>query len=177
MLEWLPQTPHSQWQTVTDQWTHTMICSNASKSAHSAANYHAMKCSTYQLATKVNQCQGNPKMHVKVFDLHLWRLVNQSSLLVNYTGWWNGRTQITLSQLKGNQTDSWLCLMEKEFAQSQSLTEQRSWCQWWIKQASQEASISVNLTHWGAWDSTCRHKAKDISPSNPANHHSQGLFF
>ena len=116
MLEWLPQTPHSQWQTVTDQWTHTMICSNASKSAHSAANYHAMKCSTYQLATKVNQCQGNPKMHVKVFDLHLWRLVNQSSWLVNYTGWWNGRTQITLSQLKGNQTDSWLCLMEKEFA-------------------------------------------------------------
>ena len=32
------------------------------------------------------------------------------------------------------------------------------------KQPSQVACISEDLNCWGAWDTTCRHKAKDITP-------------
>ena len=33
------------------------------------------------------------------------------------------------------------------------------------KQPSQMACISGDLKCWGAWDTTCKHKAKDIAPS------------
>ena len=42
------------------------------------------------------------------------------------------------------------------------MTEQ---IEWRVKQPSQLASVSQDLKCWGAWDSTCCHKAKDITPS------------
>ena len=36
---------------------------------------------------------------------------------------------------------------------------------WRVDQPSQMASFSDDLKCWGAWDTTCRHKAKDITPS------------
>ena len=35
----------------------------------------------------------------------------------------------------------------------------------WAKHPSQVACISEDLKCWGAWNTTCRHKAKDITPS------------
>ena len=36
---------------------------------------------------------------------------------------------------------------------------------WWAKQPSQVAWFLEDLKCWGAWDTTCRHKAKDVTPS------------
>ena len=36
---------------------------------------------------------------------------------------------------------------------------------WRVKQPSQMACFSEDLKCWGAWDTTCGHKAKDIIPS------------
>ena len=36
---------------------------------------------------------------------------------------------------------------------------------WQAKQPSQMLCVSEDLTCWGAWDTTCWHKAKDITPS------------
>ena len=36
---------------------------------------------------------------------------------------------------------------------------------WQAKQPSQVACFAEDLKCWGAWDTTCRHKAKDITPS------------
>ena len=36
---------------------------------------------------------------------------------------------------------------------------------WWAKQPSQLAWFLEDLKCWGAWDTTCRHKAKDVTPS------------
>jgi len=42
------------------------------------------------------------------------------------------------------------------------MTEQTDWRE---KQPSQVACFSEDLKWWGAWDTTCGHKAKDITPS------------
>ena len=42
------------------------------------------------------------------------------------------------------------------------MTEQTDWR---VKQPSQVACVSEDLKCWGAWDTTCWHKAKDITPS------------
>ena len=36
---------------------------------------------------------------------------------------------------------------------------------WWAKQPSQVACFSEDLKCWGAWDTTCGYKARDITPS------------
>ena len=36
---------------------------------------------------------------------------------------------------------------------------------WWAKQPSQVACVLEDQKCWGAWDTTCRHKAKDVTPS------------
>ena len=36
---------------------------------------------------------------------------------------------------------------------------------WWAKQPSQVAYFSEGLKCWGAWDITCGHKTKDVTPS------------
>ena len=118
-LEWLPQTPHSQLQTVTHDWTYTMICSTASKSAHSAANCHAMKCSISELAKKDYQWNGQSQNACE----SVWPSSSKTSGFLNCNGWWNGITQITHPSYS-NQTDLWLCRVEKEYARSQEMTEQ-----------------------------------------------------
>ena len=42
------------------------------------------------------------------------------------------------------------------------MTEQTDW---WVKQPSQVACFSEDLKCWGAWNTSCPHKAKDIMPS------------
>ena len=37
---------------------------------------------------------------------------------------------------------------------------------WLAKQLSQIACFSEDLKCWGAWDTTCRYKAKDVTPSS-----------
>ena len=49
----------------------------------------------------------------------------------------------------------WTCWSEGE------ITEQTLWR---AKQPSQVACFLEDLKHWGAWDTTCGHKAKDITP-------------
>ena len=49
-----------------------------------------------------------------------------------------------------------------DMPQWREMTEQT---EWWAKQPSQVVCFLEDLKCWGAWDTTCRHKAKDIIPS------------
>ena len=47
-------------------------------------------------------------------------------------------------------------------AEVKEMTEQTDWRE---KQPSQMVCVAEDVMCWGAWDTTCGHKAKDITPS------------
>ena len=49
-----------------------------------------------------------------------------------------------------------------DMPERRDMTEQTDWR---TKQPSQVACFSENLKCWEAWDTTCEHKAKDMTPS------------
>ena len=119
------------------------------------------------LLQKVKSGMGSPNWSVLMVDIHLQKLLwaycpghagvkgnDRADRLA-------GKATFTSGLLTSTFKNSCGCTA-LDMPEWRETTEQTDWQ---AKQPSQVACFSENLKCWEAWDTTCRHKAKDITPS------------
>ena len=73
---------------------------------------------------------------------------------------WEAQTRMSQWSTSTLENPCWCTALD--MPEWREMTDQTDWR---AKQPSQVARFSEDLKCWGVWDSTCGHKAKDITPS------------
>ena len=129
-------------------------------------DYHPWRqCSLYGLNLQVVNRGGNSQTYSPLDCLKRWQtghtchtiLTDSMSLLQKVKVEWEAQTG--MCQWSTSTFENSCGCTALDILEWREMTEQ---IDWWARQSSQVACFSKDLKWWGAWNTTCGHKAKDI---------------